>query len=119
VGAASQGAGVPLDDLLAAGANCLSAAVLFLGLAALAFAALPRASAGLAYGVVSLAFVWELFGALLGAPSWTLDLSPFHHVGLVPAQPFRSTAAILMLAGAALAMLAATGLFESRDLTGS
>jgi hypothetical protein len=71
------------------------------------------------YGAVSLAFVWELFGALLGAPSWTLDLSPFHYVGLVPAQPFRSTAAIVMLAGAALAMLAARACSSAATLTGS
>jgi ABC-2 type transport system permease protein len=119
VGAASEHAGVSLPDLLGAGANCLPAALLFLGLGALAFAALPRASAGIAYGLVSLAFVWDLFGALLGAPSWTLDLSPFQHVGLVPAQPFRATAAIVMLAIAGVAMGAGALLFERRDLTGS
>lgn len=118
-GAASQGGGVSLPDMLAAGANCLPAALLFLALGTLAFAALPRVSTGVAYGMVSVAFVWELFGALLGAPAWTLDLSPFHQIGLVPAQPFKATAAVIMLAIAALATLAAARIFERRDLTGT
>jgi ABC-2 type transport system permease protein len=119
VGEASEHAGVSLPDLLAAGANCLPASLLFLGLGALAFATLPRASAGTAYGIVSLAFVWELFGALLGAPSWTLGISPFHQVGLVPDQPFRATAAVLMLVIGAAAMVAGVLIFERRDLAGS
>jgi ABC-2 type transport system permease protein len=119
LGDVSQEASVSLPDLLGAGANCLPASLLFLGLGAVAFAALPRASAGIAYGLVSLAFVWELFGALLGAPSWLLGLSPFHQVGLVPDKPFRATAALLMLAIAAAAIAAALLLFERRDLAGS
>src|ERR1700733_13210309 len=53
----------------------------------------PRHGVGAAYGLVSLAFVWDLFGSLLSAPAWLLGLSPFNHVGLVPAQPFRLNAA--------------------------
>lgn len=118
-GATTQGADVSLARLLEAGANCLPAALLFLALGSLAFAALPRAATGIAYGLVGVAFVWELFGALLGAPAWTLGLSPFHQVGLVPAQPFKATAAILMLAVAAAAMLAAGWVFRRRDLVGA
>ncbi len=118
VGAASQGAGVSLGDALAAGANCLPAALLFLALAALAFAVAPRASVGVAYGLVSLAFVWQTFGSLLGVPDWTLGLSPFHQVGLVPVQSFKATAAVVMVALAAVIVAAAMALFERRDLAG-
>ncbi|MGA8747072.1 MAG: ABC transporter permease subunit [Solirubrobacterales bacterium] len=117
-GAASQGVEVSLLDMIDAGANCLPAALLFLALGALAFALVPRASAGIAYGLVSATFLWELFGALLGAPAWTLDISPFHHVGLVPAQPFKAPAAALMLGIAAVAMILALRLFRRRDLVG-
>jgi ABC-2 type transport system permease protein len=118
-GAASQGVGVSLSEMIGAGANCLPAVLLFLGLGALAFAVLPRASAGIAYGLVSVTFLWELFGALLGAPAWTLDLSPFHHVGLVPAQPFKATAALAMVAIAAAASFLALRIFDRRDLRGA
>ncbi len=118
-GAASQGAPVSLPDLLGAGANCLPTALLFLGLGALAFATLPRAGTGIAYGLTSLAFVWELFAPLVGAPAWSLGLSPFHHIGLIPAEPFRTTAAVVMLAIAAVAASAALWAFGRRDLTGA
>jgi len=117
-GAASQSVDVALAGLVEAGANCLPVALLFLGIGMLAFAVLPRASTGIAYGLTIFAFVWELFGAILGAPSWTLNLSPFHHVGLVPAQPFRPGAAAAMLAIAAASSIAAVLVFERRDLTG-
>jgi ABC-2 type transport system permease protein len=114
-GAASQGVNVSFGQVIGAGANTLPASLLFLGIAALAFAAVPRASAGIAYGLTTVAFVWELFGALLGAPAWTLDLSPFHHVGLVPAQSFKAGAAAAMVG---IALAASLLIFERRDLTG-
>jgi len=117
-GAKSQGVHVSFGDLIEAGANTLPASLLFLGIAALAFALVPRATAGIAYGLTTVAFVWELFGALLGAPAWTLALSPFHHVALVPAQSFRAGAAVAMLAIAAATSAAAVLIFERRDLTG-
>jgi ABC-2 type transport system permease protein len=117
-GAAAQHAGVPLASMLEAGANCLPVALLFLGLSALAFALVPRAGVAISYGVVAVTFVWQLFGDLLSAPRWLLDISPFQHVGLVPAQPFRATAAAVMLALALLAGLSALWAFRQRDLVG-
>jgi ABC-2 type transport system permease protein len=117
-GAAAQGVGITLPSMLAAGANCLPASLLFLALGMLAFAALPRATAGVSYGLVCVAFVWNLIGSLVSAPAWTLALSPFHEVGLIPAQPFNTSGAIVMLAVAAAATLAAVGIFARRDLVG-
>jgi ABC-2 type transport system permease protein len=119
VGAAVAGADVSFADMLGAGANCLPIALLFLGLGALAFALLPRATSEITYGLVLAAFIWELFGSLLDLPGWTVDLTPFHQVALVPAESFKAVAAIVMLAVAALAMLVAVRLFERRDLTGA
>jgi ABC-2 type transport system permease protein len=118
-GAAAAGADVSFGDMIGAGANCLPIALLFLGLGALAFSIAPRATNGITYGLVLAAFVWELFGSLLDLPSWTVDLTPFHEVALVPAESFKAVAAIVMLAVAALAMLVAVRLFERRDLTPS
>jgi ABC-2 type transport system permease protein len=116
-GAASQGADVSLPEMVGAGANTLPPALLFLGLGALAFALVPRASTVIAYGLVGLAFVWELFGSLLEVPGWLLALSPFHDVGLVPAEAFKASAAAIMLVLAVLAALAAVTIFQRRDLT--
>ncbi len=118
-GAASQGAGISLGHMLEAGANCVPVAFLFLGTAALAYAVLPRASAGIAYGLVTIAFLWDLLGSLLGVPKWLVEATPFAHVGLVPAQPFRTQAALIMLAIGAAAAAAALAVFRRRDLLGA
>ena len=91
--------------------------MLFLGLGALALALVPRAGTTIAYALVGAAFLWETIGGLIEAPGWALDLSPFHHVGLVPAQAFQAGGAVAMLAIGALAGLAGSWCFERRDLT--
>jgi ABC-2 type transport system permease protein len=118
-GAAAESAHVSLARLLEAGANCLPVSLLFLALAALAFAVVPRATNAIAYGLVSGAFLWQLLGALLGAPRFLLDLSPFQHFAFVPAQAFRAGPAAALLALAALAVLASLWSFGRRDLTGA
>jgi ABC-2 type transport system permease protein len=117
-GAASQGLHISLPRMLEAGANCLPTALLFLGIATLAYALVPRASAAVSFGLVTVAFLWELVGSLLGAPKWLVELTPFEHVGLVPAQAFRGAAAAVMVGVGLLAALAALGVFRRRDLIG-
>lgn len=116
VGAATQGADVDLGGMLAAGANCLPASLLFLGLGALGFALAPRAATGVAYGLVCVAFVWELVGAVLGVPRWALGLSPFHDVGMVPAQPAELGSAAVMLALGLVSCALAVAAFARRDV---
>jgi ABC-2 type transport system permease protein len=118
-GATSQGVSLPLWRMLEAGANCLPIAVLFLGIAALAYAVVPRASSGISYGLVTVAFLWYLVGAVSGAPNWLVKATPFAHIGFVPAQPFRVLAAVAMAAGGALAIGAALAVFRRRDLAGA
>jgi ABC-2 type transport system permease protein len=118
-GAASQGVDVSVATMLGAGANCLPTSLLFLGLAALAYAVVPRASAAVSYGLVVVAFLWQLFGSLFGAPRWLVDVTPFEHVGLVPATAFRPAAAIVMLVIGGVAAVLAVAVFERRDLLGA
>ncbi len=115
-GAASQSAGVSVGDLVEAGANSIPAALCFLGLGALLFAALPRQSGGAALALVGIAFLWELVGALISAPAWMLALSPFHHVAAVPQSAFDVPGALAMLAVAAGASIAGVEVFARRDL---
>ena len=117
-GATAQGAGVALTRLIGAGANCLPVALLFLGIGALAIAVAPRAGTTVAYALVAAAFLWEVLGVLLDAPEWLLAVSPFHDIGLVPAEPFEAVAAGVMLALAlATAAAAAVWAFGRRDMT--
>ena len=119
LGAKSQGVHVSLPRMLEAGVNCVPVTLLFLGIAALAYALAPRAGTGIAYGLVTIAFLWQLFGSLFGAPSWLVKLTPFAHVAAVPAQPLRAGAAGIMVAIGMLAGGAALAAFARRDLTGA
>jgi len=118
-GASSQGVDVSLPKLLEAGANCLPVSVLFLGLSALAYGAVPRASSAISYSAVSAAFLWYLVASLLGVPRWLADVTPFAHIGLVPVQPFRVAAAVVMVAVGLLSAVTALGIFRRRDLLGA
>ncbi len=117
-GAASQGVAISLSSMLGAGANCLPVAFFFLGIAALAYALMPRACVGIAYGLVTVTFLWQLVGSLLAAPKWLVELTPFAHVGLVPAQPFKAADAAVMLGIALGACAIASWAFARRDLIG-
>ena len=118
-GAASAGVSVSLPRMLEAGANCLPVALLFLGLAALAYAVAPRASAGIAYGLVTVTFLWQLVGSLLGAPRWLADLTPFAHVGLVPTQSFRPRGRGRHARDRRRERARGVGVFRRRDLLGA
>ena len=61
-------------------------------LARLLYGLAPRL-AGLAWVALVFAVVVMLFGTLLQIPEWVQDISPFHHLALVPAEDFRWAAA--------------------------
>jgi polyether ionophore transport system permease protein len=115
-GAVAGGTSVSLGQMLEAGANCLPVAALFLGVAALAYAAAPRAAAAISYGLLVLTFLWQAVGSLLGAPSWLVGLTPFGHVALVPVEPFRVTAAVVMIGIGVAAAAVGLAVFRRRDL---
>lgn len=116
LGAISQGVSVSAWRMLEMAANCLPTAVLFLGLGALVYGLLPRATAGAAYGLVTVAFVWQLFGSLLGAPHWLVDATPFAHLGLAPAHALQPGPAGVMLVIGLVAGALGVVLFGGRDL---
>ncbi len=119
LGAASQGVSVSGWRMLQAAANCVAPAVLFLGLAAVVYAVVPRAAPGFAYGLVVVALLWQLFGSLLGAPRWLVDATPFAHLGLAPIHAFRPGPAVVMLLIGLAATAAAVAIFSRRDVVGA
>lgn len=118
LGAVSQGVTLSLPRMLEAGLNFLPVAVLFLGVAALAYALAPRAGGPVAYGLLAVTYLWQLFGKLIGAPSWLADATPFAHVGLVPAQPIRLGDAAILAGIGLVGCAAAIARFAYRDLAG-
>src|SRR6185437_8245748 len=107
-GVVAGGTSVSLGQMLEAGANCLPVAALFLGVATLAYAAAPRAAAAISYGLLVLSFLWQA----VGAPSWLAGLTPFGHVALVPAEPFRAVDAVVMIGIGVAAAAAGLAVFR-------
>jgi ABC-2 type transport system permease protein len=116
VGAQVSGEPITVADTLAASFNVVPAALLFGGLSVLAFGAVPRVTAYVAFGGAGAAFVIQLLAGLAGAPSWLGDLSPFSHLAAVPAVPVNTAATLVMLAVAVASTAAGMAAFRRRDL---
>ncbi len=115
-GARAAGADVGLGEMLLAAVNCWVMGCMFLGIGAVAYALAPRSAVAIAYGLVLVTFLWQLFGGVLGAPSWLIDVSPFAHLGLAPARSFELGAAGVIIGIGLLAGAAACRLLERRDI---
>ncbi|WP_225752814.1 hypothetical protein [Actinotalea sp. Marseille-Q4924] len=119
LGATAAGAGLDAADAFAAMANPLPVVAVFLGLAVALQGLAPRFVVGVTASVAMLLYVLELVGPPLAWPDLLVAVSPFHHLALVPVDPFGVAAALGML-GVALA-LGAVGFaaFARRDLVGA
>ena len=115
-GAAAAGAGLSAGDSFAAAANVLPVPIVFLGVAMLLHGVRPSWAAGVAGGLAVGLYMIELIGPALSWPAWVLDLSPYHHLALVPVEPAAWTALAVMLciavAAGALGLLG----YARRDL---
>jgi ABC-2 type transport system permease protein len=85
------------------------------GVATLLFGIGPR-WASLAWLGLLLAVVVLLFGEVFRMPAWVQDLSPFHHLALVPAEDFRWTPFLALSVVAAALPAAGLALFTRRDV---
>lgn len=119
IGAVATDARATAADAFSAAANVLPAIAVFAGLAVLVFGALPRFTVPVAAGAVVVAYVVELVGPLLEWPEWVLDVSPFHHLDQVPADPADVPAALVMTGVGLVLAVAGILAFERRDLAGA
>lgn len=116
IGSSAANAGLSVGDSFAAAANVLPVPILFLGLAVLLHGVRPSWAAGVASVLAIGLYMVELVGPALSWPTWVLDLSPYHHLTLVPAESVAWTALVVVLciavACGALGLLA----YHRRDL---
>ncbi|WP_223693298.1 ABC transporter permease [Leifsonia poae] len=76
-----------LGDSFAAAAAQLPVALVYLGVLALVFAAVPSWTVGLSWSLLGLGAFFGIFGSLVGLPTWLHDLSPFSHAPVVAGTP--------------------------------
>ncbi len=118
VGARGAGADLALADALAAMLNGLPAAAIFLGLAVALLGVAPRLVVPVGASTAMAAYVLQAVGPALDWPPVVVAISPFHHLALVPVDPFATTSSLVMVGiGAALAVVGVAA-FQRRDLVG-
>src|SRR4051794_5648615 len=115
-GARSQGLDVGFADATLAGVNVIPAALLALGIGALALVLAPRFAAATVYALVAGSLVVDLLGSLVSALHALTRVSLFHYVALAPAQSPSWTNVTVYLVLAALACAIAIVALERRDL---
>ncbi len=115
---AGPASGLTWWDTMRAVLNMLPVVILIAGLGLAAFGLLPRLTVALPVSVAVAGLVLSMLGPALDWPQWVLDLSPFTHLALVPAEPWASTSGLAMTAiGVLLAVVGVLG-FQRRDLEG-
>lgn len=96
--------------------NQIPVALLFVGVATLVLGVAPRLTLVLPAALVGAGYVVELIGPALEWPSWVMNLSPFHHLALVPAESFLVIPALALVSLAVLAAAIGVVAFDRRDL---
>jgi ABC-2 type transport system permease protein len=95
----------------------LPAVWLVVGFGVALFGLLPRATL-LVWLLIAYAGLIGVFADLLELPAWTLDLSPFGHIPLLPAVAMRWVPVAALTAIAAALVAAGLAGFRRRDLSG-
>lgn len=104
LGAASAlGDNALIWDVTAAHLNHVPAVLVVLGVAALLFGQLPRATSA-SWAVVAYGFIVGTFGALMELPDIAFDLSPFEHAARMPVEEFQ-LAPVAVLTAIALGLV--------------
>jgi ABC-2 type transport system permease protein len=117
LGAASQGLTLDFGTMLAAGVNIVPAALLALGVGALAFAVIPRFATIVVYAVVGWSLIIDLLGSLITGLDGLTRASIFHYVALAPSTTPDWTALAVMTVLALLLCATAVALFARRDVS--
>lgn len=107
----------PAWHLVPAALAHLPAALVFVAVAALVFALIPRLSIMVSWGVLAAGLMLGEFGELFGLPVWLQDASPFRHSPAMPVESFNQAGAAGLLAVAVGGSVLAALSLRQRDLT--
>lgn len=94
----------------------LPAGSVFVGLTALVFAVVPRATMALGWGLLVGGLALGQLGDLLGIPKWLQFISPFSHVPAVPLEPVDPLPIVIFLTITAALLAGAVLALRRRDI---
>lgn len=98
--------------------NAAPVIVLVGGLSVLAFGVAPRLTVAVPVTAAVVGYLLTLVGPALKWPQWVVDLSPFTHLALVPAEPWAATSGTVMAGLGVLSATAGLVAFRHRDIVG-
>ena len=87
LGGAASGAGLSAADAFAATVAALPVPLLVLGIVVLLHGVRPAWAVPTATAVAVGGYLVELFGPAFDWPNWVMNLSPYHHLAMVPVEP--------------------------------
>ncbi|MBM7494209.1 putative exporter of polyketide antibiotics [Micromonospora luteifusca] len=116
-GTATVHAGLGAGDALAGAWNVVPVMLLCLAAAVLALGWAPRAVAAIGALPAAGGFMWQVVADSVDAPSWIRALSPFAHLAAVPAAAPAWVSASLMAGIAAAGVVVGTVGYRRRDLS--
>lgn len=117
MGVLAGGATIGVDQSLAGIANLVPIVVLFGGIAFALHGTFPSSSTPVTSAVLVGTYLLSFLGPALDWPAWVLDLSPFHHLAMVPAAPAAWGPAAAMTAVGVVATAIGLAGYARRDLT--
>lgn len=100
--------------VLAAAMSHLPAVWVLTGATIALYGAFPRL-ASLSWGVLAFCLILGQLGQILQFPQWSLNLSPFTHTPMIPAEDFVATPFAILLAVATGLIIAGMAGFRARD----
>ena len=115
-GLAVGGAGSETARMLGAGFAEIPAAAVLVGVAALAFGAMPDGCVAVAWTAVGLAVLLSIFGQALQLSHWVLDISPFTHVPRLPGGEVGATSLIWLTVIAMILYVFSFVMLRRRDI---
>ncbi|NTW41315.1 MAG: anibiotic ABC transporter, partial [Cellulomonadaceae bacterium] len=105
-----------IADVTAAAAVQVPAALALGGFVVAVFGLLPRWAGPITWFALACALVMGQLGSLFELPQWLLNVSPYTHVPLVPAEPFEATPVLWLMAAAFALGGLGFAAFRRRDL---
>ena len=117
VRASAAGDPASFGRLFAASLAYVPAVWVVAGVAVAAVGAVPRAAAGVAWGMVGYVVIVTVFAPGLNWPGWVDDLSPFAWTPLVPVESWTTAAAVGLAAAVVALLVVGFGAFRRRDLS--
>jgi ABC-2 type transport system permease protein len=116
IGTMIAGTAIGPGDALLTALNLMPLGILFAGIGILIFGVVPSLTAPLNYVVMLTSYLLVLLDGFLDIPEWTVKISPFNYLALVPGESMNLLASGIFIGVGLIAAVIGAIAFRRRDL---